>query len=152
MHRLFRLAALALLTFVAVGTNSASEAQEFGCMTDHAYGEEVHSGEYLLDLLCKPVLTETLEIPPDESILVTVNLNNYYVATDSSRADFSFHFAMQRARLLVKQEGSVGGEEIMDSDGIIQDISLITSEASYAVIIENKGSRSAIFDLSLRIN
>lgn len=123
---------------------------KYACETDGAFAEEVVSGVYSFDLLCQPVLLETLEIDSGDEITVTVDLSSYYAATGQDRTQFSIHLAMQRANVFVDLQGSAGGQQIVDSDGRIQDVLVRTEEQTVAFTITNAGWRSAVFDLSVR--
>jgi len=121
------------------------------CNVESGYGMVVGRGEYLLDLQCRPTLPETIEIPPDRSILVTVDLSNYYRINRTEVATFLIHLAMQRANITIRQRGTIGGENIVDFRGALQSVEVTTTSRTFTFEIRNDGFRSAIFDLSVRI-
>jgi len=104
----------------------------------------------MLDLQCSPAFDFTFEIEPNEVIKVSVNLSNYYLASGESDADFYIHLAMQRANIEIRESGSFGTENIVDANGAIQDVRISADGDIFTFEIENKGFRSAIFDLSVR--
>jgi DNA uptake protein ComE-like DNA-binding protein len=120
------------------------------CVVPSGFGMQISENQYWFDLLCQPTLLTTLEIEPDISILVTIDLQNYYNATGNSTAEFDLHFAMQQARLRVIPVDTQEVSEIADETANIQGITVTTSAAFYEVVIENVGLQSAIFDLSVR--
>jgi hypothetical protein len=124
---------------------------QFLCGTPHGYGTEVNPRHYLLDLQCQPMLPETLEIPPGASARFTVNLTSYYAATARNNAAFDIHLAMDRARITVREADALDGEDITDTFAALQDVFINTSEQSYTFVIENRGLRSAVLDVSVRV-
>ncbi len=133
---------LCLLTITML-TGSGANAQSANCETRHAFGSR--GTEIIwLDLLCKPVLQETVTLPPRSAITVNVNLNSYMMATGSSNVEFNLHFALDNARL------EVSGTEIDSNNGNLQNILLSSTYQSKRVTIRNVESYEAIFDLSVR--
>lgn len=145
---------LILLLILSLGLPAAILAlqatPQFVCGTSSGYGAEINPRQYLFDLRCRPALTETIVIPPNGSITVTVNLSNYYTATGRTNAAFDLHFAMDRALLMVRQQEAVEGTTVRDTISALYDLGVITSQSSYSFVIENRGLRSAVFDLSVR--
>lgn len=124
---------------------------QFVCATSSGYGVEVNPGHYLLDLQCRPTLGATLEIPPGQSTRFSVSLANYYTATGRNNAAFDIHLAMDRAWITLRQADSLQGTTITDTLSSLQDVLINTSEQSYTFVIENRGLRSAVLDVSLRV-
>jgi hypothetical protein len=124
---------------------------QFLCGTPHGYGTEVNPNHFLLDLQCQPMLPETLEIPPGAAARITVSLTSYYAATARNNAGFNIHLAMDRARITVREADALEGEDITDTFAALQDVFINTSEQSYTFVIENRGLRSAVLDVSVRV-
>lgn len=124
---------------------------QFLCATVSGYGGEVNPRQYLFDLQCQPALNQTLDIPVGEAYTFTVNLNNYYAVTGRNQAQFNIHLAMDRARVVVRQADVLDGEVITDTFSSLQDVAVVTNAGSYTFVIENRGLRSAVLDVSLRI-
>lgn len=124
---------------------------QFLCGTANGYGTEVNPNHYLFDLQCQPMLNDTLEIPPGAAARFTVNLTSYYAATARNNATFAIHLAMDRARVTVRQADALEGEDITDTLAALQDVFINTSEQSYTFVIENRGVRSAVLDVSVRV-
>jgi hypothetical protein len=144
----------ALLLAVVLGPAQAVWARQatpnFQCPSPTGYGARTTPTQVVLDLQCQPALGETLDIPAGGSITVTVNLANYYTATGRTSATFNIHLAMDRARITLRQADSLRGTDVTDTLSAMGDVLINTSGPSYLFIIENKGVRSAVFDLSLR--
>ncbi|GAB4438639.1 MAG: hypothetical protein Kow00120_06330 [Anaerolineae bacterium] len=141
---------LAIILLAVTALPTLAQESEFLCATESGFGTEIESGHFQLDLLCQPVLLETLEIERGESITVTVLLENYYKAIGGDEAEFSIHLAMDRARIDVRAEGELGGTTITDAGAALADVDVKTTEETYTFVIKNEGFRSAIFDLSVR--
>lgn len=144
------LATLAIL-FIPTLIHALQPTPQFLCGTPNGYGTEVNPNHYLLDLQCQPVLNDTLEIPPGAAARFTVNLTNYYAATARNNAVFAIHLAMDRARVTVREADSLEGEDITDTLAALQDVLINTSDSSYTFVVENRGLRSAVLDLSVRV-
>jgi hypothetical protein len=143
---------LSIIIFLILITPLAvfSQSDAFTCGTTSGFGEDLGAGEYSLDLQCQASFDFSFEIEPDQSIMIEIQMSNYLKATGKEKADFFIHLAMQRARLELREPGSMG-VEVMDSGGIIQDIRVSdVSGETYIFEVVNKGFRSAIFDLSVR--
>ena len=123
---------------------------QFLCSTPSGYGVEVNPQHYLLDLQCQPMLEHTLEIAPGGSARFTVNLANFYAASGRNNAAFNIHLAMDRAWITVRQADALQGTTIRDTLSSLQDVLINTSVQSYTFVIENRGVRSAVLDVSLR--
>lgn len=141
---------LFILILVALRTTNLSQSDNFVCNSPSGFGEVIDSDEVMLDLQCSPAFDFTFEIEPNEVIKVSVNLSNYYLASGESDADFYIHLAMQRANIEIRESGSFGTENIVDANGAIQDVRISADGDIFTFEIENKGFRSAIFDLSVR--
>ena len=120
------------------------------CVVDSAFGVRTSDNEYQLDLLCQPVLINTLEIAPGDSVSVTVGLERYFGATGVSTTEFELRFAIQRAQLRMTLANPFRVIDIVDTDGSLQNFVLSASDAEYVLQIENTGSQPALFDLSVR--
>jgi hypothetical protein len=143
--------ALALGLLLTAGGVVARQATPlFTCAAPSGYGVEVQPARYALDLQCQPALGETLEVAPGGSVRVTVTLGNYYAATGQTEASFAIHLAMDRANLVVREVERLQGEQVTDFMAALRDVPIITDQPSYSFIIENRGLRSAVFDLSVR--
>jgi hypothetical protein len=143
-----------VLVLLAVLVPSAVFAQadvdpEFRCPVPYAFGSQAADGTYMLDLLCQPMLMQTIEIPVDGSITVAVNMANFYAATGGTSATFDIHFAMDRARVLVREPDGLEGVEITDAQSAFANIPLTTDEETYTFVVENRGMRSAILEISV---
>lgn len=145
------LALLLILLLIPTLIYALQPTPQFLCGTPHGYGTEVNPRHYLLDLQCQPMLPETLEIPPNAAVRITVNLTNYYAATARNNAAFDIHLAMDRARITVRQADALEGEDITDTFAALQDVFINTSDQSYTFVIENRGLRSAVLDVSVRV-
>lgn len=146
-------AALGVLLGVLLAAGSVMARQAtplFSCTAPGGYGVEVRPREYALDLQCQPALGQTLELPPGGSVSVTVSLGNYYAATGRANASFVIHLAMDRANIVVREAERLEGEMVTDFLSALRDVAIVTSQPAYAFVIENRGLRSAVFDLSVR--
>jgi hypothetical protein len=123
---------------------------QFLCSTPSGYGVEVNPQHYLLDLRCQPTLDHTLEIAPGGSARFTVTLSNFYAATSRNNAAFNIHLAMDRAWVTVRQADTLQGTTITDALSALQDVLINTSDSSYTFVVENRGLRSAVLDISVR--
>ncbi len=151
MNRQNLILVLLLSVFSMVGVVTARQTTPlYQCLTRSGYGVEINPRHYVLDFQCQPSLDRTVEIPVGQSITVTVNLSNYYTATGLNRAEFLIHLAMDRARLFLRQSDALEGTEITDFTAALQDVPINTQADTYTFVIENRGLRSAVFDLSLR--
>lgn len=139
---------LVFLLLTAIMVTSADIEEPF-CQTDNAYATADEDG-IEFDLLCKPSYAETIELDSDDSVQVTINLENYKSFADDERVDFRLHFAIERGSLEIRQPGSFGAEDLSDFGGNLKDLAFRTDEDSVEVEITNEGFRSAIFDLSVR--
>jgi hypothetical protein len=149
MRRLMGL--LVGLLLVSTGVASARQATpQFSCSSPSGFGVELAPGDFYLDLQCQPVLNRTLEIAPGGAYRFTVSLSNFYAATGMADADFQIHLAMDRARIMVREADQLDGVLITDTIAAIQDIAVVTDEIRYVFVVENRGLRSAVFDLSVR--
>jgi hypothetical protein len=124
---------------------------QFLCSTPSGFCVEVNPDHYLLDLQCQPVLNKTLEIEPGDSMRFTVNLANYYAASGRNNAVFDIHLAIDRARIVVRAADALEGTTITDTFASLQNVLMNTSDQSYTFVVENRGLRSAVFDLSVRV-
>ncbi|NDJ60139.1 MAG: hypothetical protein GYB67_03390 [Chloroflexi bacterium] len=141
---------LVLLTSLLAPFVAGAQDDDFTCSTPSGFGEEVARAEYVLDLQCQPTLRETIEIRRNDLITITVNLENYYTATGNETAAFNIHFAMDRARVRLRQPDGLEGTIVADTLAALANVPITTSELEYTFIIENLGLRSAVFDLILR--
>lgn len=128
----------------------AQATPNFQCPSPTGYGGRSSPIQLILDLQCQPAFGETIEIPPGGSITVVVNLNNYYSATGRNSASFNIHLAMDRAFVTVRQSDSLQGTDVTDTLSAMRDVPISTTGGQYTFIIQNRGVRSAIFDLSVR--
>ncbi len=139
---------LALIT----GGVLAQTTPQFTCSSPSGFGVELERGSFYLDLQCQPALSRTLEIQPGASARFTISLSNYYAANAANEAHFDIHLAMDRARIMVRQADQLDGELITDTLFALQNVAVVASGPSYTFIVENRGLRSAVFDLSVRPN
>lgn len=138
---------------VLLALSSAAWGQatpNFQCPSPTGYGARTTPLQIILDLQCQPAFGETLEMPVGSSITIVVNLNNYYSATGRRSASFNIHLAMDRANVTLRQSDSLIGTNVTDTLSSLQDVLINTSGEAYTFVIENKGMRSAVFDLSMR--
>jgi hypothetical protein len=140
------LLALLLPALMAAGQSTP----QFLCATSSGYGAEINPNQYLMDLQCQPALRETLVIDVGRSRTFTVSLANYYAATGRNQASFDIHLAMDRARIVVREADALEGQLITDTLASLADVAIVTQAQSYTFVIENRGLRSAVFDLTLR--
>lgn len=144
---MFLIIVLLMASFVFSTTLQAQPDDEFTCPVDRAFGRQVIDRVYQFDLLCQPVLLETIEIQPNSYVYIIVDLDNYGIVTGSDEAEFLLHFSMQRSWLYLDEMDV----ELRDSNGHIQDVLVsVSANDQFGVTITNRGARSAIFDLSLR--
>ena len=140
------LIALLLMAILASG----AQDQEPYCQTDHAFATADAEG-IQFDLLCQPLLPETIELDGGDSLRVVVNLEKYksFVGKDSVR--FRLHFAIDHGRLKIKQPGSIAQRELTDSGGDnLRDIEIQSDEDQFEVEITGAGIfRGAKFDLAV---
>jgi hypothetical protein len=143
--------ALVGLLMLAAAPMGAQESADFVCGTPSGHGHNDGGGIYVLDLQCRPALDHTVNLARDRSATVTVNLANYYAATGRDEAEFTIHLALERAHIFVREEGHMEGRDIIDAWGdALKDIDIEADEDTFTFIIENKGLRTAIFDVSVR--
>lgn len=145
--------AVVLMLFGLFATQRAATAQatpNFQCPSPTGYGARSTPLQIILDLQCQPAFGETIELPTGGSITVVVNLNNFYSATGRRSAAFNIHLAMDRANVVLRQSDSLIGTNVTDTLSSLQDVLINTSGAAYTFVIENRGLRSAVFDLSMR--
>lgn len=143
---------IVLVVFVLSIPAFAQTETEFTCPTASGFGTVAEDGTVMLDALCQPVLNQTIEIEPDASITVTVSLANYFTAMNATSATFNIHFAMDRANIVVREPDALEGTALTDAASALADISITSEDAEYTFVIENRGLRSAIFDLSIRLD
>lgn len=136
----------------ATPTMAATSGGKIGCTTDNAFGTQTTDTHFALDLLCKPVLLDTLTVEKGNSITVTVNLASYAKSTGQTKSSFIIHFAMTRASINIKGQGETAGTNITDATDHIKDIPVSgVSGDTYDFTVTNNGLRSAIFDVSVRL-
>jgi|GEM_PF-3462824 hypothetical protein len=139
-----------LFALLAVHSALGQATPQFTCLSPSGFAVELEPRQWYLDLQCQPVIGETLEIQPGQSAQFTISLSNYYAATARSSAAFDIHLAMDRAWVVVRQADQLQGEVITDTFAALQNVAVGTTAQSYVFVIENRGLRSAVFDLSLR--
>lgn len=145
----FCLIVIATFVVAALGI-SAQATPNFQCLAPTGYGSRATPIQIILDLQCQPAFGDTVEIPPGGSITIIVNLNNYYSATGRTSASFNIHLAMDRALLTVRQSDVLQGTDVSDTLAAMRDIPISTTGSQYTFIVQNRGLRSAVFDLSVR--
>jgi hypothetical protein len=150
MKRLFLLPGLLAALLLPTLIYALQSTPQFLCSTPSGYGVEVNPQHYILDLQCQPMLNNTLDIPPGQSARFTVNLGNFYAASGRNNAAFKIHFAMDRAWIMVRQADSLQGTTLRDTLSALQDVLINTAAPSYTFVVENRGLRSAVLDVSLR--
>jgi hypothetical protein len=139
-----------LASLIVVGMVGGQATPQFTCLSPSGFAVELEPRQWYLDLQCQPVIGETLEIQPGQSAQFTVSLSNYYAATARSSASFDIHLAMDRAWVVVRQADQLQGEVITDTLAALQNVAISTNAQTYVFVIENRGLRSAVFDVSLR--
>lgn len=133
------------VSFFSVPAQTAQTA----CESTHAFASQSASSQYDFDLLCQPVLFETIELEPGDTITVNVSLDNYYRFSETANADFQLRFSMQRAHLKIRQPNTLVEHDITDGESRIRNIDVSTGEDVYTTDVTNAGVRTAIFDISV---
>ncbi len=150
MKKIIAVVLLGLAIFA--GGVLAQTTPQFTCSSPSGFGVELERDNFYLDLQCQPLLARTLEIQPGASARFTVSLSNYYAANAASEAHFNIHLAMDRARIVVRQADQLNGELLTDTFAALQNVAVVTTGPSYTFVVENRGLRSAVLDLSVRPN
>ncbi|MBW4436580.1 MAG: hypothetical protein KME04_05570 [Pleurocapsa minor GSE-CHR-MK-17-07R] len=146
------LAGLLLIASLAAGGAALARqaSPQFQCSASSGYGAMLEQDQYFLDLQCQPALATTIVLEPNEGATFTVSLSNWYAAVGMADAEFDIHLAMDRARIALREAGSADEQIITDVVAAMADVRVITDQTRYVFTIENRGLRSAVFDLSLR--
>ena len=129
---------------VAVRSDQAS-----GCQEENGYASLLGRGVEF-DLLCKTNYPETIELGGDSLLQVTVHLARYKRQMNLNTVSFQLHFAIDRGKLKIVQNGTSIEETLSDSGGNLKDFQIRTANDAILFEIINSGFRSAIFDLSVR--
>jgi hypothetical protein len=149
-----RAAGLALVVAAALALGGHALARQatpqFQCSSSSGYGVMLEPGQYFLDLQCQPALAQTIELQPNQGATFTVSLSNWYAASDATDATFDIHLAMDRARIAVREQNALDEQIVTDTLAAMADVRVTTDQTRYVFVIENRGLRSAVFDLSLR--